>query len=149
MHESKTKIISSHYLPSLALVSLAGFVSSVTNISSFSCFALRDVTPPVTRLCSPLVAVGELHVHAVSAQEGLAVHRRVDVGRVWDGFAHQDSAGERRLFETTQPSWRAAVVHLQLSGAVQHLEGGNRRWIYLIYNLKKSGRCVKHNKSRI
>lgn len=111
--------------------------SSVTNISSFSCFALRDVTPPVTRLCSPLVAVGELHVHAVSAQEGLAVHRRVDVGRVWDGFAHQDSAGERRLFETTQPSWRAAVVHLQLSGAVQHLEGGNRRWIYLIYNPEK------------
>lgn len=134
MHESKTKIISSHYLPSLALVSLAGFVSSsVTNISSFSCFALRDVTC----LCSPLVAVGELHVHAVSAQEGLAVHRRVDVGRVWDGFAHQDSAGERRLFETTQPSWRAAVVHLQLSGAVQHLEGGNRRWIYLIYNPEK------------
>lgn len=85
----------------------------------------------------------------MSAQEGLAVHRRVDVGRVWDGFAHQDSAGERRLFETTQPSWRAAVVHLQLSGAVQHLEGGNSRWIDLIYNLKKSGRCLKHNLSRI
>ena len=73
-------------------------------------------------VCLPLVAVGELHVHAVSAQEGLAVHRRVDVGRVWDGFTHQDSAGERGPFEGTQSSWRAAVVHLQLSGAMQHLE---------------------------
>lgn len=69
-----------------------------------------------TRL--PLVAVGELHVHAVFAQEGLAVHRRVDVGRVGDGFAHQDSAGERRLLEAAQPRRGATVVHLQLPGAV-------------------------------
>lgn len=73
---------------------------------------------PTVSFCLPLVTVGELHVHAVSAQEGLAVHRRVDVGRVRDGFAHQDSAGERRLFEAAQPLRRAAVVHLQLSGAV-------------------------------
>ena len=74
-------------------------------------------------VCIPLITVGELHVHAVSAQEGLAVQRRVDVGRVWDGFTHQDSTGERGLFEA-QHSRRTAVVHLQVSGAVQHLEGG-------------------------
>lgn len=55
----------------------------------------------------------------MSAQEGLAVHRRVDVGRVGDGLAHQDRAGERWLFEAAQPP----VVHLELSGAVQHLYG--------------------------
>lgn len=74
-------------------------------------------------ICLPLVTVGELHVHAVSTQEGLAVERRVDVGRVWDRFAHQDSAGEWGLFEAAQHSRRAAVVHFQVSGAVQHLQG--------------------------
>lgn len=74
-------------------------------------------------VCVPLVAVGELHVHAVSADEGPAVHGRVDAGRVWDGFAHEDGAGERRLLEPAQRARRAAVVHLQLAGAVQHLQG--------------------------
>lgn len=72
--------------------------------------------------CLPLITVGELHIHAVSAQEGFAVQRRVDVGRVWDGVAHQDSAGERRLFEATQASRRAAVVHLEVSSTMQNLE---------------------------
>lgn len=73
----------------------------------------------------PLVTVGELHVHAVSAEEGPVVHRCVDVGWVWDGFTHQDSAGERRLPEAAQaPRW-AAVVHFQLSSAVQHLPKGD------------------------
>lgn len=72
--------------------------------------------------CSPLVTVGELHVHAVSAQEGPAVNWRINVGRVWNGFAHQDSAGERRLFEATQPTRRAAVVHPYMPGAMQYLE---------------------------
>lgn len=76
--------------------------------------------------CLPLVTVGEFHVHAVSAQEGLAVQRRVDVGRVWNRFAHQDSACERRLFEAAQHSWRAAVVHPQLSSAVEHLRKSSR-----------------------
>lgn len=57
--------------------------------------------PPhnILPLLLPLVTVSELHVHAVPAEECLAVHRRVDVGRVWDGFAHQDGTGERRLLE--------------------------------------------------
>lgn len=59
----------------------------------------------------------------MSAQEGLAVQRRVDVGWVRDGFTHQHGAGERGLFEAAQHSGRAAGVHLQVSGAVQHLEG--------------------------
>lgn len=76
----------------------------------------------------PLVTVGELHVHAVSAEEGSAVHWCVDVGWVWDGFTHQDSTGERRLPEPAQPSRGTAVVHFQLSGAVQHLPiGDNER----------------------
>lgn len=73
----------------------------------------------------PLIAVGELHVHAVPAKEGPGVHRRVDVGRVRDGLTHQDSAGERRLPEAAQSSRWAAVVHFQLSGAVQHLPIGD------------------------
>lgn len=59
----------------------------------------------------PLVAVGELHVHAVSAEEGSAVHWRVNVGRVRDGFTHQDSTGERRLSEAAQPPRGTAVIH--------------------------------------
>lgn len=73
----------------------------------------------------PLIAVGELHVHAVPAKEGPGVHRRVDVGWVRDGLTHQDSAGERRLPEAAQPPRWAAVVHLQLSSAVQHLPIGD------------------------
>lgn len=73
-------------------------------------------------MCSPLdlplVTVGELHVHAVSAEEGSAVHWRVDVGWVRDGFTHQDSTGERRLPEAAQPPRGTAVVHFYLSGAV-------------------------------
>lgn len=61
-------------------------------------------------LDSPLVAVGELHVHAVSAEEGPAVHGRVDVGWVRDGFAHQDGTGERGLPEAAQPPRGTAVV---------------------------------------
>lgn len=59
----------------------------------------------------PLVTVGELHVHAVSAEEGSAVHWRVDVGWVWDGFTHQDSTGEKRLSEAAQPPRGTAVAH--------------------------------------
>lgn len=73
----------------------------------------------------PLIAVGELHVHAVSAEEGPAAHRRVDVGWVRDGLAHQHSTGEGRLPEAAKPPRRAAVVHFQLSGAVQHLPKGD------------------------
>lgn len=76
-------------------------------------------------LALPLVAVGELHVHAVPAEEGPGVHRRVDVGRVRDGLTHQDSAGEGRLPEAAQPPRWAAVVHFQLSSAVQHLPIGD------------------------
>lgn len=73
----------------------------------------------------PLIAVGELHVHAVPAKKGPGVHRRVNVGRVRDGLTHQDSAGERRLPEAAQPPWWAAVVHFQLSSTVQHLPIGD------------------------
>lgn len=61
-------------------------------------------------LDSPLVAVGELHVHAVSAEEGPAVHGRVDVGWVRDGFAHQDGTGEGGLPEAAQTPRGTAVV---------------------------------------
>lgn len=68
-----------------------------------------------SRLCAslnvPLVTVGELHVHTVSAEEGPAVHWRIDVGWVRDGFTHQDSTGERRLPEAAQSPRGTAVVH--------------------------------------
>lgn len=78
----------------------------------------------------PVVAVGELHVHAVTAQEGLAVQGRVDVGGVGDGLTHHQQAGERRLLEPTQPMRGAAVVHLQVASAVQNL-GKQRRHTYI------------------
>ena len=71
----------------------------------------------------PVVAVGELHVHAVAAQEGLAVQRDVHVGRVLDGFAHDDEAGEQGLLVAAETTGRGAVVvDLHLAGAVQNLE---------------------------
>lgn len=106
----------------------------------YGAFTVLADAPPGSRgvmFRLPLVAVGELHVHAVSAEEGLAVEGRVDVGRVLDGFAHQDSAGERGLFEAAQHSWRAAGVHLQMSGAVQHLGGGG--------GVKRGGRITGKN----
>lgn len=74
----------------------------------------------------PVVTVGELHVHAVAAQEGLAVQGDVHVGWVLDGFAHDDEAGEQGLLEAAQTTVRgAAVVDLHLAGAVQDLETGH------------------------
>lgn len=86
----------------------------------------KQVPAVWTNKPSPLITVGELHVHAVAAQEGLAVERRVYVGRVWDGLAHQHGAGERRLLDATQDSGRTPAVHLQVSGAVQHLQKEER-----------------------
>lgn len=75
----------------------------------------------------PVVAVGELHVHAVAAQEGLAVQGDVHVGRVLDGFAHDDEAGEQGLLVAAETAVRGAVVvDLHLAGAVQDLEA--RGW---------------------
>lgn len=79
------------------------------------------------RAHAPVVAVGELHVHAVTAQEGPAVERRLDVGRVRDGLAHEHGAGERRLLEAARRALRAAGVHPQLARAVQHLPRNKRR----------------------
>lgn len=41
----------------------------------------------------PLVAVGELHVHVVTAHEGFAVEGCVHVGGVRDGLAQHDHTG--------------------------------------------------------
>lgn len=72
--------------------------------------------------CVPVITVSKLHVHAVAAQEGLAVERRVDVWGMRDGLAHHDHTGERRLFETAQHARRTAGTHLQMARAVQHLK---------------------------
>lgn len=86
----------------------------------------RNIFNRLWVFCLLVIAVGELHVHAVSAQEGPAVQRCVDVGRVWDWFAHQDGTGEWGLFVATEHARRAAVIHLQMTGAVEHLEGVTR-----------------------
>lgn len=51
---------------------------------------VRTHTP---RRAPPVVAVGELHVHTVAAQEGLAVQWDVHVGWVLDRLTHDDEAG--------------------------------------------------------
>lgn len=75
-----------------------------------------------TRGPPPVVTVGEPHVHAVAAQEGLAVQGDVHVGRVLDGLTHDDEAGEQGLLVTADTTVRgAAAVDLHLARAVQHL----------------------------
>ena len=75
------------------------------------------------RRAPPVVAVGELHVHTVAAQEGLAVQWDVHVGRVLDRLAHDDEAGQQRLLAAAETAVRGAVaVDLHLARAVQDLE---------------------------
>ena len=40
------------------------------------------------KLSAPVVAVGELHVHAVTTEEGLCVEGDLDVRGVRDRFSH-------------------------------------------------------------
>lgn len=59
----------------------------------------------------------------MAAQEGLAVQGDVHVGRVLDGFAHDDEAGEQGLLVAAETTVRGAVVvDLHLASAVQDLE---------------------------
>jgi hypothetical protein len=67
----------------------------------------------------PVVAVGELHVHAVTAQQGLAVQGDVHVRWVLDWLTHDDEAGQQRLLIATKATVRrAVVVDFHLAGAV-------------------------------
>lgn len=71
----------------------------------------------------PVITVGKLHVHAVAAQEGLAVQGDVHVGRVLNGFTHDDEAGQQGLLVAAETTVRGAVVvDLHLASAVQDLE---------------------------
>lgn len=70
----------------------------------------------------PVVTVGELHVHAVATQEGLAVQGDVDVRRVLNRLTHYYKAGEKRLFIPAQSVRRASVIHFNLASAVQNLK---------------------------
>ena len=59
----------------------------------------------------------------MAAQEGLAVQGDVHVGRVLDGLAHDDEAGQQRLLAAAETAVRGAVVvDLHLARAVQDLE---------------------------
>jgi len=81
---------------------------------------MRTHTP---RQAPPVVAVGELHVHTVAAQEGLAVQWDVHVGWVLDRLTHDDEAGQQRLLAAAETAVRGAVVvDLHLARAVQDLE---------------------------
>lgn len=66
----------------------------------------------------PLITVGELHVHAVSAEEGLAVKWCVNVGGVRDRFTEHDHTGQWWLFISTWSACRTAVVHFKMTCAV-------------------------------
>lgn len=71
---------------------------------------------------SPVITVGELHVHAVAAQESLAVQGDVHVGWVLDWLTHDDEAGQQRLLVATEAAVRGAVaVDPHLTSAVQDL----------------------------
>ena len=68
----------------------------------------------------PLVAVGELHVQRVSAQEGLGVQGHLDVGGVRDGVTDQHQVGHRgpgggRLH------LRGGFKHAHMARALEHL----------------------------
>lgn len=83
----------------------------------------RRMRTHAPRRAPPVVAVGELHVHTVAAQEGLAVQWDVHVGWVLDRLTHDDEAGQQRLLAAAETAVRGAVVvDLHLARAVQDLE---------------------------
>lgn len=54
----------------------------------------------------PLVAVGELHVQAVAAEEGTPAQRGLQAARVRDGFTDEHQALQGGL-QGGAPSWRS------------------------------------------
>lgn len=67
---------------------------------------------------SPLITIGELHVHAVSAEERLAVKGCIDVGGMRDRFTKHDHTGKWRFFISTQSACVTAVIHLKMTCAM-------------------------------
>lgn len=45
----------------------------------------------------PLITICELHVHCMTAEEGLGVQRELNVGRVRDGVTDQNQVWDSRL----------------------------------------------------
>ena len=71
---------------------------------------------------SPVIAVGEAHVHVVAAEECLAVEWHLDVRRVRDGLADEDGTRDgrqlagRHLRHVTRHQAAGAADHLQHDG---------------------------------
>lgn len=77
---------------------------------------------------APVITVGELHVHAVAAQESLTVQGDVHVWWVLDRLTHDDEAWQQGLLVATEATVRGAVVvDSHLSSAVQDLGTSNNR----------------------
>ena len=84
------------------------------------------------RTNAPLVTIGELHVHCVAAEKCLGVQRDLDVGGVLNGVADQNQVGDWGLLVPVGSLLSAAVIHTDMTGAVEHLEGDNRRVFKLL-----------------
>lgn len=75
--------------------------------------------PRVHSQALPIIAVGELHVHAMAAQESLAIQGDVHVGWVLDRFTHDDEARHQGLLVATETVvGRAVTVDLHLASAM-------------------------------
>lgn len=44
-------------------------------------------------IVSPVITVSKFHVHAMTAQESLAVQWNISIGRMLNGLTHQNKAG--------------------------------------------------------
>lgn len=92
---------------------------------------------------TPVITVGELHVHAVAAQESLAVQGDVHVGGVLDRLTHDDEAGQQGVLVATEAAVRGAVVvDSHLPGAVQDLGMNHRSQTRL--GVLRSGKGFRH-----
>lgn len=70
----------------------------------------------------PLITICELHVHCVTAEEGLGVQRELDVGRVRDGVTDQNQVRDSRLRLPIRTGLSEVLIHTHVSRAVQHLD---------------------------
>lgn len=70
----------------------------------------------------PLITICELHVHCVTAEEGLGVQRELNVGRVRNGVTDQNQVWDSRLLLPIGTRLSVVLIYAHMSRAVQHLD---------------------------
>lgn len=63
----------------------------------------------------PLITICELHVHCMTAEEGLGVQRELNVGGVRDGVTDQNQVWDRRLLLPIRTGLTVVLIYTHLS----------------------------------